>query len=82
MKKVHGNVVDEAGSPDPRGDSEHGRPAKIKIIIPNGRVVPLVNQRQVVHPGRRPSRQRPANVVNHWVAEHRLRGLEDSTRPA
>ena len=51
MKKVHDNVVDEAGGPDPRGDSEHGRPAKIKIVIPNGRVVSLVNQRQVVHSG-------------------------------
>jgi hypothetical protein len=51
MRKVHDNVVDEAGGPDPRSDGEHGRPAKIKIVIPNGRVASLVNQRQIVHAG-------------------------------
>ena len=82
MKKVHDNVVDEAGGPDPRGDSEHGRPAKTKIVIPNGRVASLVSQRQVVHPGRRPGRQRPASVVNRRAAEHRLGGGEDGPRAA
>ena len=66
--------------PDPRGDREHGRPVKIKIIIPNGPVASRVHQRQVVHAGRRARGQLPASVIKHGLVKHRLRGGEDRAR--